>query len=121
MADTQETKAMALEIGRCLHESKAEDVLVLGVLGLCSWADYLIMATSRSNAQMKGLLDELGKLSEEKGWAVPAIKKKEMDPSWLLLDWGDCVIHIMSPEGRDFFALEKLWYQAETLYSSKSS
>jgi ribosome-associated protein len=121
MGDTQEIKGMALEIGRCLFDSKAEDVVVLEVEGLCSWADYLIIATSRSNAQMKGLLDELGKLAGDKGWDVPAIKKKELDPSWLLLDWGECVIHIFSPEGREFFSLEKLWYQGKTLYSSKSS
>jgi hypothetical protein len=82
------------------------------VEGLCSWADYLIIATSSSNAQMKGLLDELGKLAEEKGWDVPAIKKKELDPILALTGLGGVRdSYFLSRREGIFFALEKLWYQ----------
>jgi len=121
MVDLLEIKKRGVMIGQALEQSKATNVVVLDVHDICSWGSVLVLATGGSAAQMKGLLNELDKLAKEQNWEVPGVRKKEMDSSWILLDWKDLVIHIFSPEGRDFYALDGLWYQGESLYSSKSS
>lgn len=110
-------KKTAIEI----EDHKAEDVVALDLRGQNSWTDYFIIATVSSQGHMKGLLRNLRGFLIENNIEFKNKYKNVDDYSWLFVDCGFMVIHLMDEETREFYDLEKLWFNGETIYSSKSS
>jgi ribosome-associated protein len=91
-----------------LDDDKAEDVVVVDLEGKASFADYMVIATGRSDRQVGAMADHLiQKLKSEGIRQVPAEGMAQRD--WVLLDSGDVVVHLFRPEVRSFYNLEKLW------------
>jgi ribosome-associated protein len=91
-----------------LDDDKAEDVVVIDLEGKASFADYMVIATGRSDRQVGAMADHLvEKLKAEGCPRVPAEGREHRD--WVLLDSGDVVVHLFRPEVRSFYNLEKLW------------
>lgn len=91
-----------------LDDDKAEDVVVVDLVGKASFADYMVIATGRSDRQVGAMADHLvQKLKAEGIRQVPAEGMAQRD--WVLLDSGDIVVHLFRPEVRSFYNLEKLW------------
>ena len=91
-----------------LDDDKAEDVVVVDLEGKASFADYMVIATGRSDRQVGAMADHLvQKLKAEGIQRVPAEGMTQRD--WVLLDSGDVVVHLFRPEIRSFYNLEKLW------------
>ncbi|HEC61994.1 MAG TPA: ribosome silencing factor [bacterium] len=121
MEDTVKNKV--LEVADLLDEHQAENVLVLDVAETSGWTDFFIICTVRSSGHLKGLLrilkGHLGVgLMGNKSLRLP---KNNLKQGWVLIDCSDFVIHLMDKETREFFELEKLWFKAELIYSSKLS
>ena len=94
-----------------LGDGKADDIRVLDVRGVTSITDYMVVASGRSVRQVKALVDRV----------IEAVRKKDIRPlgvegenvgEWILIDYGDVVVHTMRPETRAFYQLEKLWDQS---------
>ena len=92
----------------------AEDIVLLDVRELCSFADYFVICSGESQRQTSAIADEIDKAFHKKG---PKLKHKEGDveSGWLLLDYGDVIVHIFGADERKFYKLDKLWAKAVPL------
>jgi ribosome-associated protein len=97
-----------------LDEKQAEDILLLDITGLAPFADYFIIATATSDRQSKALVDTVvATLRDQR--IKPLFIEGESRSGWQLLDYGQVIVHIFSPELRDFYRLEELWGEAKVV------
>ena len=113
MKDDKKQKEAANEIATfastVLDNKKGMDVTVIEVGNQTILADYFVLATGTSNTHVRALADELEfKLNEEKGLSPNHIEGDETN-KWIRLDYGSVVVHIFTPQGREFYKLERLW------------
>ena len=92
----------------------AHDVLLLDVRGICSYADAFVLLSAESKRQVKAIEEEIGKTLRGEGHPV-SHTEGEADAGWVLMDFGDLIVHIFGPEERAFYGLERLWRQAVPL------
>jgi len=91
---------------------KAEDVRILDMHELVSYTDYLVLCTGRNTRLTRRISEEVGfRLKEAKG-LLPAGLEGASSGEWILIDYLDFVVHVFTPEARDFYRLDVLWKQA---------
>lgn len=91
-----------------LDDLKAKDVQVLDVRGKTSVTDFMVVASGTSNRHVKALSENV--LEKAKIAGVKALGMEgEVEAEWVLVDFGDVIVHVMQPSVRDFYQLEKLW------------
>jgi len=95
-------------VRQSLEDDKAEDIVVIDLAGKSSFADYMVIATGRSNRQVVAIADHLEERLKQAGHRHVSSEGKQVG-DWVLVDTGDVVIHIFRPEPRTFYALEKMW------------
>lgn len=96
-----------------LDDRRAKDIAVLDLTGISASLDYFVVASGESSLQLKAMEDAV----KERLKGVDMLPKGVEGPStrWVLMDYGQVVVHIMSPEAREFYDLEGLWADAERL------
>ena len=109
--NTSRSPEQAIFIAQSAKDKKAEDVLVLEVGDLTSIADYFIFASGDSERQVRGLAAFIEKEMTLKYHTHPVIEGKET-ANWILLDYGDIIVHIFKTDIRQYYALEKMWADA---------
>ena len=95
-------------IKNILEDNKAESIVMMDVKNKSSVTDLMFIASGRSTRHVKAIADNLVtklKKNKFKPLGVEGYTKSE----WILLDYGDLLVHVMHPETRDFYSLEKLW------------
>ena len=95
-----------------LEELKAVDLKVLDVRRIASFTDLMVIASGTSDRHAKALADKLLEKCRQAG-VRPLGVEGEREAEWILVDLGDIVVHIMRPQIRDFYNLEKLWSVGE--------
>jgi ribosome-associated protein len=91
---------------------KAEDVKILDMHELVSYTDYLVVCTGRNVRLTKRIADEVGfKVKQESG-LIPAGSEGAGTGEWILLDYLDFMVHVFTPEAREFYRLDVLWKRA---------
>ena len=101
-------EALKKSIKNILEDNKAESIVMVDVKNKSSVTDLMFIASGRSTRHVKAIADNLVtklKKSKIKPLGVEGYTKSE----WILLDYGDLLVHVMHPETRDFYSLEKLW------------
>ena len=121
MVDTAIRKETVLDVIKLILDHKGIDVLGLSIGHVCSWTDYFIIATATSGTHLKSLHKYVRSFLKENGIETLGKHKYIEDDTWVLIDCGYFVVHLMDEEKRNFYELEKLWYMGEVIYSSKSS
>ena len=104
-----------------LEDMKAQDITVLDIQDVASFADYMVVVSGTSNTHVKAIAVNTAKDLSRQG--VKALSEEGANVAeWVLLDFGDVIVHVMRPEVRDFYALEKLWDQEvrKTLNANQS-
>ncbi len=94
-----------------VEDKKAQDVLVLDVRGHCSFTDRFVIATGRTDRQLKAVAQSVVETAHKNGLTakVEGLEAAE----WLLIDLGDIVVHLFLPEVREDFQFERLWARPE--------
>jgi len=106
-------KAFVKEIVSILDSKKAENISALDVRGLTSLADYFVIATATSDTHAKALADYVEEEIKRQYGEVPHhIEGKEWN-RWIVLDYGDVIVHIMLPDVRDYYGIDWLWADAK--------
>ncbi len=95
-------------------EKKAMDVVALYVAETLVVTDYFLIATGSNDRQVHAIADSIEDALREAG-AKPRGREGEREMKWILLDYGDFVVHVFQPDERGFYRLEKLWSDAPVL------
>lgn len=101
-----------LKIAQILYDKKAQDIDILDISELTSLGDYFIICSCNSSTQVKACADEVEEKMTEDG-INPSHKEGYHGGNWVLMDYGDIIVHIMQRETRDFYSLERLWDDAK--------
>lgn len=91
-----------------LEDDKAEDEVVIDLSGKSTLADYIVIASGRSQRQVGAMADHLIEKLKKAGVKSVAVEGQPQC-DWVLVDAGDIVVHLFRPEVREFYKLEKLW------------
>jgi ribosome-associated protein len=101
----------ALTAARAASDVKAEDVKVLDMHELVTYTDYLVVCTGRNVRLTRRIAEEVGFRLKEQG-VLPRGVEGAGNGDWILMDFLDFVVHVFTPEARDFYRLETLWKEA---------
>lgn len=97
-----------------LDDVKAKNITVLNVAELTEVMDYIVIADATSKRHVRALADHVG-IEAKKAGFTPLGREGDKDSDWTLVDLGSIVVHVMTPEARQFYDLEGLWSSAEEL------
>lgn len=94
---------------------KADDVTVLDLTSLSDVCDYFVIATGQNSRLADAVVDEVEeKVADACGEHPFSIEGRD-EGSWILMDYGSVIVHVFSPEARDYYRLERLWGDAPVL------
>ena len=99
---------MAILCARVCDDHKARDIAVLEVIGLTDITDYMVIAEIDARPQVKAILNAIRKETKALGSQQIGIEGED-GARWVLIDFVDCVVHLLSPEAREYYELETLW------------
>jgi len=95
-------------------DKQASNIVLLDTREVSSFADYFVMCSGDSTRQIETIRDEVGQVLKQEG-ILPHHHEGTVESGWLLLDYGDVIVHIFAPLEREYYQLDKLWDQATTL------
>ena len=110
---TERSLQLALAAARTAAENRGQEIVVLDLRKVTPVFDYFVIATGTSRRQLHAMSEEIDHALEE------GVGDKRMgiegyqESRWILLDYGDIVIHLFEPETRDYYAIEHLWARAK--------
>ena len=108
MSQDIDCEGLLNEILALLEDAKAEDVTQIELAGKSSVADYMVIASGRSDRHVGAIADQLSKRLKEIKYSTVRVEGQPAN-DWVLIDVGDIIIHIFRPEVREFYNLEKMW------------
>ncbi|MCZ2079552.1 MAG: ribosome silencing factor [Bryobacteraceae bacterium] len=97
---------------RAAEAKKAKDIRVLDLRGITTFADYFVICSGANPRQIRAIADEIGAALKKYG-ERPANVEGYDNAGWVLLDYGDLLVHVFSDEARSYYDLERLWRQAK--------
>ena len=112
--ETVQAKEMAKIAYHALDEKKGEDIRIIDIAGISVLADYFIIANGSSESQVQAMVDNV---EEEMHKAGYSLKQREGYGSgnWVLLDFGDVIVHVFDKENRLFYDLERIWRDGKNI------
>ncbi|MCL2679113.1 MAG: ribosome silencing factor [Dehalococcoidia bacterium] len=102
----------ARDIAEIASDKLAGDITLLDISGVCDFADYFVIVSGDSPRQLTAIADEI----------VQHLKKSDVQPlrregsagsGWMLIDYGDIIVHVFSPREREYYNLEQMWSAAK--------
>ena len=118
MTKTAKTEKPARELAiiaaQAADEKKATDIMVQEVTELIGVTDYFVIATASNDRQVEAIVDAIEEDLRVKGGAKP-LHREDSDRKWMLLDYGNIVVHVFQPEAREHYRLEDLWNDAPVM------
>ena len=99
---------------RAAESKQASDIKVLNLTGITSFTDYFVVCTGANTRQIQAITDEIGLKLKDEG-ELPISVEGYNQAEWVLVDYGDFLVHIFSPRARDYYDLERLWRNAKNV------
>jgi ribosome-associated protein len=99
----------ARRIAALASEKLAEDVVILDMRPVCVYTDFFVLATGRNARQTKAIFDEVHSQLKQEAKLLPRAVDGAAEADWIIADYLDVVLHIFTPDTRDFYRLEDLW------------
>ncbi len=103
-----EAKELAKLAIQALEDKKAEDVKVIDISDVSTIADYFIIASGKNRSQIQAMCDNVEETLERAGAAMKQTEGYK-NANWILMDYGDIIVHIFDTENRLFYDLERIW------------
>ena len=97
---------------RCVSDKKAKDIVVLDLRQIASFAEFFVIATGANQRQVQAVSDEIQEQLKKQLSVRPIRIEGYRTGEWLLMDYGDFIVHIFNKEAREFYDLERLWRDA---------
>jgi len=105
---SEQSVALGLAAAQAAADKLASDILLLDVSEQLVITDVFLLASAPNDRQVKAVVDEIEDVLRELG-AKPIRREGTQEARWVLLDFGDIVVHVQHEEERVFYALERLW------------
>src|SRR5215218_2929001 len=109
-----EAQALARRIVEIASDKQASDIVLLDIRPVATVADYFVVASTMSDRQMTAVVRNLEDVLRDEGIRPLRVEGKA-DSGWVLIDYGDVIVHLFSVEQRAFYRLEELWSTAVPL------
>lgn len=103
-----QSKEMARIAYQALSEKKGEDIKIIDIAGISVLADYFLIANGNSSSQVSALVDNVEEQLHKAGYSLKQ-REGQSGGSWVLLDFGDIIVHVFDKENRLFYDLERIW------------
>lgn len=116
----ENAKKMAKIAYNALTEKKGEDVKVIEITEISSFTDYFIIADGNNPTQVNALVDNVEEQLGKAGFSPKRIEGIG-NSNWVLMDYGDVIVHVFSKEDRLFYDLERLWRDGKELNEEELS
>lgn len=108
-----ESRDMAMLAAKVMDNKKALDVTIIDIGMKAAFADYMVLASGGSERQVSGLCDEVEDQFEKEGVIVRHIEGR--NSGWILMDYGDIIVNILTADLREKYNIEKVWADCEFL------
>jgi ribosome-associated protein len=102
----------AVTAARAADDKKAEDTIVLDVGDIIGITEAFVITSGSNTRQVRTICDEIEAALKREGGVAPRNTEGLDDASWVLLDYGDLVVHVFLAETREYYDLERLWTDA---------
>jgi ribosome-associated protein len=106
---------LADTIAELAADRKAQDIVQLDLRGMIGYTDYFVICTGRSDRQAKAIHDAIHYGLKSEHGLLPRRVEGLTEANWILIDYLDVVVHVFTPEMREYYRLEQLWGEAPAL------
>lgn len=98
-----------------VSDKKASDIVLLDLRGLTFIADYFVICSGASERQIQAITSGIEEKLKQDDRVIPLHIEGTNDSGWVLMDYGGVIVHVFSPEVRDYYKIEKIWSDATTV------
>ena len=109
-----QSKEMARIAYNALSDKNGEDIKIIDITGISVLADYFIIANGNSDSQVNALVDNVEEELHKAGYPLKQ-REGQASGSWVLLDFGDIIVHVFDKENRLFYDLERIWKDGKSI------
>jgi ribosome-associated protein len=106
---------LADTIAELAADRKAQEIVQLDLRGMIGYADYFVICTGRTDRQAKAIHDAIHAGLKSEHGILPRRVEGLTEANWILIDYLDVVVHVFTPETREYYRLEQLWGEAPAL------
>jgi ribosome-associated protein len=99
----------ARRIAAIVQDKLGRDVVILDMQPVCAYTDYFVVATGGNIRQTKAIWDEVHGVLKQQHGLLPRSVEGEQEATWIVGDYIDVVLHVFTPEAREYYRLEDLW------------
>lgn len=104
----EQSKMMLKLIYQALEDKKGEDIVMIDISQVSVLADYFVICSAGNDSQIQALVDNVDEKMHENGYQIRQQEGRNSG-TWVLLDYGDVIVHIFERENRSFYNLERIW------------
>jgi len=108
------SRELAILAATTMDNKKAEDLLILHIEEKASFADYFVLASGKSERQIGALADDVQDAYAKEGVIAKSIEGKK-ESGWILMDYGDVIVNVLTEEMRSRYNIEKVWADCEVI------
>lgn len=118
MSDLENSKKMAALAVDALEDRKGEDIRVIDISSISTLGDYFIIAAGTNRNQVQALADNVQEKLGREGFLTKNVEGYD-GANWILLDFGDIIVHVFDSENRLFYDLERIWRDGKAIEPSE--
>jgi ribosome-associated protein len=111
--DPNDSKALALLAAEACDDRKAGDIVLIRVEEISSIADWFVIASGFSDVQVRAIARSVEDRIEEETGRLPLRKEGQTEGRWVLIDYGEVIVHALTPDERSYYDLESFWGHGE--------
>jgi ribosome-associated protein len=109
------SEQLARDIADTLEEKKGENILVLDLTGICSFTDFFVLCSASNERTLRSLGEAVRTQTKAGHSKLPLHTEGDPSSGWILLDYGDVILHLFLTTTRNYYRLEDLWRRGKVL------